>query len=266
MKQFIYIFLLQLLAAVTLFSGDLTITYKVKARALLVISTNATLVEYHSSQYKRVSNQKEQTDTLFDYGNFVKYSVNHKEKVINKITLDDLMKAAEMITQAQRGNPENSSNMEEAMKKVFGDTSKQNVKNTGTEVVVNRRCDKWTISLGKFTAKISVDPGIVPSIPQDGKVSLLEYLAPRSLGIPGFADTVVKFFELTSQKGIPLKSDIVMPIGPITAKIYKEATEVVEGAIPASVFELPKGYKEIDRGKTMLEDLAEKLKNIPKNN
>jgi hypothetical protein len=50
------------------------------------------------------------------------------------------------------------------------------------------------------------------------------------------------------------------PLKPITLKNIREATEVAEGPLPASVFELPKGYKEIDGGKKMLEDMKKKQK------
>jgi hypothetical protein len=64
---------------------------------------------------------------------------------------------------------------------------------------------------------------------------------------------------MSSVKGIQLKSEVVMPIGLITVRTFKEATEVVAGPIPASMFELPKGYREEDAGKKRLANLDKRL-------
>jgi hypothetical protein len=64
---------------------------------------------------------------------------------------------------------------------------------------------------------------------------------------------------MNSVEGVQMKSEVVMPIGPITIRTYKEATEVAVGPLPASLFELPKGYKQEDTGKKMLADLEKKL-------
>ena len=138
---------------------------------------------------------------------------------------------------------------------------KTTVKKDGVEVILNRRCDKRIISMGKLNAKSSVDPDLAPPIPQGGKVAMLHDI-PFST-IPNYADTFGKFFDLVSQKGIPLKSTVEMPVGMLTLKTSKEAIEIVEGAIPASVFALPNGYAMEDEGKEQLEKITEQIKTVP---
>jgi hypothetical protein len=263
MRHLAHVLLVQLIAAIPLFSGDLTITYKIKASALLVISRSGTTVEYHSSHQKRVSNQEEQADTIFDYNNFVKYGIDHKKKVIYKYALEDLIKGLEMIDQAQNETPENFKNFD--AKKLFGDISKTSQKKDGVETILNRNCDKWAISMGKFTAKVSVDPNLVSPLPVGGKAAMLDNMTPRSVSTgSGFANSVGKFLEMVSKKGVPLKSNMVMPVGPITAKTSKEALKVVEGPIPSSVFALPSGYAMEDAGKKMLESIKEQIEAMAK--
>ena len=82
MRHIIRILLLQLIVAISLFSGDLTITYKVKVSSMMGIASQTdTIVEYHSSHHKRVSYKEGQTDTIYDYNNFIKYEINHKKKL-----------------------------------------------------------------------------------------------------------------------------------------------------------------------------------------
>jgi hypothetical protein len=61
-------------------------------------------------------------------------------------------------------------------------------------------------------------------------------------------------------KGFPLKTEWTVTSGLITVKARREATKIEEGPLPASVFDLPKGYKTIDYRKKTLEELMEGTK------
>jgi hypothetical protein len=75
---------LMLMPIASLFSADLMITYKAKSKALLVFSSSTTLVEYHSTNYKRVDNQKSKVDAIYDYNNFIRYTIVHKKSLFAK--------------------------------------------------------------------------------------------------------------------------------------------------------------------------------------
>jgi len=261
MRRLVHILLLQSIAAVSLFSGDLTITYKVKKSAMMgVVSHTGAIVEYHSPRHKRVSDKKDQTDTIYDYNDFIRYTIDHEKKIIRKFALEDVIKCREMLTQAAKETGDS------VKIEGFGDMSKTTVKNDGVEVILNKKCDKRIISMGKLKAKSSVDPTLAPPVPQGGKVAVLRDI-PFSM-MPNYADTFGNFFDLVSQKGIPLKSAVEMPIGTqvgtLTLKTSIEATEIVEGAIPDSVFALPNGYAMEDEGKKEIEKITEQIKNAGK--
>ena len=251
---------LLVISTFSLFSGDLTITYKAQVKAMkLLPSVSATTVEYHSSHHKRVNNQKSQIDIIYDYNDFTRYIIYHKKKTISKATLDDMIKVLEIVAQAHKESPDLFADLREEI----GNTSKITEKKDGVEAILNRKCDKWIISMGKYNAKISVDPDLAPPIPQVGKVAMLNDFAPYST-MQGYSDTIGKMNVLVAKYGIPLKSNVVMPLGSRTLTTSKEAIKIVEGTIPASVFALPDGYALEDGGKKIIDQATEMIMTMPR--
>jgi hypothetical protein len=223
----------------------------------VVSSGNVTFVEYHSSQYKRINNQKSRVDAIYDYNDFIKYSIDHKKRIISKISLADVNVCLEMITRYQEELPEEDII---SLRRFLGDMSNVTVERSGVVKVLGRACEEWVIELGNFIAKVSVDPNLVPPVPQDGKVAMLNNISSASIK-PGYADTFGKFNDLVAQKGIPLKSYTAIPMGPlVTVRTSKEATKIVEGPIPASMFMLPEGYTIEDMGKKWIETVTAEIK------
>ena len=58
--------------------------------------------------------------------------------------------------------------------------------------------------------------------------------------------------EMSKLKGVALRTRSKFPV---IGEVVSEAVEVKEGAIPASVFALPEGYKVEDTGKQMREKM-----------
>jgi len=101
--------------------------------------------------------------------------------------------------------------------------------------------------------------------PQDALEKVQNSEVTAVLAVPMVNKTLGKFFEeMCKIKGIQLKSEVVMDMGIITTRSFKEATEVVIGPIPASVFELPKGYEEQDAGKKELDVGKKELDTLKK--
>jgi len=239
---------------------DLKITYKTKVGAMMM-SQKSTEVEYHSKYYKRTNNENEKRDTLIDYRNLVRYEIDHKKKVMRRITQEDTLKAVELQTAEWQDmmDADTDGKWRERAERYFDDKSDLSVKRLGIEKIVGKNCEKTEITLAKLSYKTSADPNLVPPAPQDAleKMDKMEYSV---FTIGPMMNYFGKFFEAISKiKGVSLKSEMLIPIGPITIKQFREATEVVLDPIPESVFELPKGYKEEDAGKKELEKIEKAL-------
>jgi len=244
-----------------LVAQGLKITYRTEAKMLLVTS-KGTEVEYHSEHYMLAKNDKEKRDMLLDYRDFATYDIDHKKKTIGKTALEDTLRAVELVTAKAAELEKDSAKAEKAdkaMKRFFGEAAELAVKKVGTEQIAGRNCEKWDIALGKFSCRASADPSLAPPNP-DALEKANKLKSGVLLAYPMLGKTLGKFFDaIYSIKGIQLKSEVVMTFGPMTARMSKEATELEQGPIPASVFELPKGYKEEDAGKKMLADLEKSL-------
>ena len=227
-------------------ADDLKITYRTETKAMMT-SSKGTAVEYHSARYKLTKDAGAERDTLIDFGAFVTYLIDHKKKVVRRMALEDLQKATELIAAKRKD------------KKDGGEKTEVVVKKVGAEKIAGRTCEKWEITAGKASCKASADPSLLPPVDPDALKKAATMLNGGSLAMLG--NDLGKFFEaMQSIKGIQLKSEQVIPAGPITARSFKEATEVVVGPVPASLFELPKGYQEEDTGKKLLADLEKSLK------
>jgi hypothetical protein len=236
-------------------ADDLKITFDTSSKAMNM-TQKSTQVHYYSSKFVRVNDEKEKTDTLLDYKDFVFYQIDHKKKNIGFFKLDDM---TEMMKLLSAKSAQNGKEMNDIMKMFGGDYSnaKLSVVKGGNKVVAGRNCTQWTISYGKMVNKISSDPKLEPPIPADAyaKANKLKD-AVAMMAVPGLGDGLTKIIdEIAKIKGVHLESENTIPMGPITSTATSKATKIVEGPIPASVFELPKGYKKEDLGKKMLEEL-----------
>jgi hypothetical protein len=235
-------------------AGDLTITFRSETKVFR--TKKSTEVHYYSEQYKCTNNESAKTDTLIDYKNSVLYQVNHKKKTIEKLTLDDALRIMEALAAQLEESPE----AKEKMGAIFGDANDEaKIEKVGSEVILGRTCDKWKVSLGKNVTEISADPSLAAPIPQAAleNTDKMEGVKGMMAMIPGIG----KLQEAASKiKGVPLKTQSTISVGPMTVRGFSESTKIEEGPIPASRFELPKGYKEKDLGKEMLEEINKKRK------
>jgi hypothetical protein len=247
-------------AALALAAQDMKISYRVENKALT--TSKGTLVEYHSARYGLIRDDKAKKDTLVDYGDFATYEIDHKKKVIGKTTHEDVLRAADLAADwLKDGLGGNEEKRRQIAKKLFGEDAEVFVENVGSEQIAGRTCEKWEITLGGFACRASHDPSLALPAPQDAMARPGEMGSYSALlSDPVLGKAIGRFLDaVKGLEGVPLKSEVVVPIGPITMRMFKEATEVELGPIPESVFELPKGYREEDAGKKMLADLEKKL-------
>jgi hypothetical protein len=248
-----------LLAIGALGAQDLKISYRTESKTLT--TSKGAQVEYHSARCMLTKNDKEKKDTLVDYGDFSVFEIDHKKKTIGKTTLEDIQKAMDLVAAKMEEMSDRDGATAQAMKDLFGgEDAAVTVTSAGTEQVAGRDCEKWEIALDKFSAMISADKSLAPPASPDALEMAKRLKGGALLANPALGRTFGRFFDaMNSVEGVQLKSEVVMPIGPMTIRSFKEATEVEVGPLPASLFELPKGYKQEDAGKKMLAGLGKKL-------
>jgi hypothetical protein len=256
MRHFVRTALICLAAAtLSLVAGDLKITYINTMSVNISDQTQKSSEEvYYSSRYQLTSDSFNRKDTLIDFDELVSYEIDHKRKVIRKVTLDDMNKFAEMVSD----NVEKSG-IDSEINKVLKieENTNVSVNKTGAEKIVKRKCDKWKVSLGKLVCDVSTDPTLKPPVDTkkagnlDVDVSMLIMLG----------KSFVSFMEaINNIEGIPLRTDLIIPMGSMDMKFSSVAISIKEGSIPASRFELPKDYKIEDHGKKLIRDYRDMLK------
>jgi hypothetical protein len=227
------------LSTAALLAGDLTITMMGKGKY-----NDGPQTHYWSSKYMRINNPGSKQDTLVDYVNGVNYAIDHKKKVVQKTSWDDMEAAVEGMAKQFKDLPPQVLAMMPG-----GGGGEVSVEDQGKEVVVGRTCRKWNITMGKMVIETSNDASLKPPVPA---VSYTRFLRVKNLlGAMGPAAMGMKKLgeELAKIQGMALKTRTVMPmIGEMTT----EATEVKEGPIAESVFALPADYKVEDAGAKMV--------------
>jgi hypothetical protein len=229
-----------LLSALGSLAGDLTLTMKGSGKYNEGMQT-----QLWSSKYMRLNNPGMQKDHLMDYEKGVSYTIDHKKKVIEMSTFDDLEAVAEASAAMLKDLPPMVLKMMPG-----GDAGGEiSVEDQGKEVVAGRTCRKWVFtSGGKTLHETSNDPSL--KIPVQAGAYQRAQKIQRVIGAMGTAAAQMAKLglELSKIQGVPLKYKMTMPM---IGEIGSEAIEVKEGAIPDSAFALPDGYKTEDTGKKL---------------
>jgi hypothetical protein len=235
-------------------ADDLKITFDTSSTAMKT-TQKSTQVHYYSSKFSLVRDEKEKTDTLLDYKDFVFYQIDHKKKTIGHYTLDDVAEMMRLLSAKTSQNKEVNDVMK--MLGMSNSGAKLSVAKGGNKVVVGRNCTQWTISYGKMVNKIASDPSLAPPIPAEAYAKAQKLTNTLAMAaVPGLGEGFAKMVdEMVKIKGIPLETEFTMPMGPVTTIATSKATKIEKGPIPSSMFELPKGYKREDMGKKMLNEL-----------
>jgi hypothetical protein len=247
-----------------LMAGDLKIAFDKEVKS---IGTNqkSQEVHYYSSQFQRVTNEKEKTDTLTDYGDFAMYQIDHGKKRISKIALADAVKILEYSASGAQAADPQAQKMMAAMFGGGGGDMTAKTSELGTEKVAGRTCKQWKITVGKSVSILSVDPSLELPMSkramEEGAKLASALLAASTAAAPGMGDALAKLQkEAAKIRGVQLRQDTEVSLGFITVRTALAATKVEQGPLPASLFALPKGYQMEDIGKKALEDLKKQSK------
>lgn len=243
MKVPLRVLALLLLPTLAALAGDLTLTMKGFGKFNDGVQT-----QLWSSRFQRTNNPSYQRDNLIDYEKGIIYNIDHKKKVVEMMTWEDLEAFAEGAAAMLKDMPAFVAKM---MGGGDGDIS---VEDEGKETVAGRTCRKWKFtSGGKLMHETSNDPSLKIPVPAGAYQRAVRMQRLVGAVGPAAAKMAKLGAELAKVQGVPLKWKMVVPV---IGEIGAEATEVKEGAIPASAFALPEGYKVEDTGKKMREQMA----------
>ncbi|HTL97239.1 MAG TPA: DUF4412 domain-containing protein [Holophagaceae bacterium] len=232
-----------LILATAAFAGDLTITMNNQTKSPMGSGSSGVQTHYYSAKFMRMNDPGAQRDTLMDYGTMTNYIIDHKKKLIQKMTLQDAMDAMKEASGQEREG------MSEMMSKMFGDPNNFKVTEEGQETVAGRSCNKYRIMVGKIVMDMSNDPTLKMPMSEASYQNMLKMRGASMAASPTGKSFARLYEEMAKIKGFTLKSHMTGMMG---MDILTVATAVKEGAIDPSVFALPSGYQ--------MEDLGAKIK------
>jgi hypothetical protein len=210
---------------------DLTIVSTVSAGK----GAPSTSTQYLSSGRIRTSNSE--TDTLFDAGTGRVAVVNHKKKEYYEFTREEMAASLQQFeAQMQQAGPM----MEKMMGGAMGEVT---VKKLGTtRKIAGYDCDDYSVAMGEnLRYDVCAAPGLVPPTQYyDALKSPFAAMGPMARRFEKIFD------EMKKIKGFPIAMNHSVKVMMVKSELKTEATEIKKGPIPASVFEVPAGYKKKD--------------------
>lgn len=236
-----------LLVSTAVFAGDLTITMNARSKGPMGTGSTGVQTHYYSSKFMRMNDPGAKRDTLMDYGTMTSYIIDHKKKVIQKMTFEDAMAAMNQAPSRDREG------MSEMMSKMFGDPNNFKVTEEGKETVAGRACTKYKIMVGKLVMELSNDPTLKAPMAEASYQKMLKMRGAAMAATPSGKSFARLYEEMAKIKGFTLKSHMSGMMGMDT---LQEATSVKEGPIDPSVFALPAGYAMEDLGAKMKAQMA----------
>jgi hypothetical protein len=213
------------LLALPLAAEDLTVISKVTMGGKTTTGT-----QYMTSSKAKSSDGE--TDTIIDYPTGQMTFIEHKSKSYWETSLDEMAAYMDRLYKDVKDNP--------MLASMFGGADSVTVeKGNGSRKIAGYACDDYTLSMGSsMIFEICAAPGLQPP-PQYYEGRKLSYAAMGPMG-KRFA---AMFDEMKKIKGFPLASDMEADMGMARMQVESEATEVRKGAIAASTFDIPAGYK-----------------------
>ena len=214
-----------LVLALPLSAEDLTVVSKVTMQG-----KTSTGTQYMTSSKAKTSDGE--NDTIIDFPTGQMTFIEHKSRSYWETSLDEMASYMDRLYRDVKSNP--------MMASMFGGAESVTVeKGKGSRKVAGYACDDYTLKMGEsMEFDICAAPSLQPP-PQYYEGRKLSYAAMGPMG-KRFA---AMFDEMKKIKGFPLVSEMDADMGMVRIQVESEATEVRKGAIPASAFEVPAGYK-----------------------
>ncbi len=216
------------------FSSDITLHETTTGSGMGQGKGTQTITSYFGKNaMKRVSSEGTDTVIRFEEGKII--TIDNKKKTYSEVTIKQIQDMMEKVTSEVDQNKEAM----EAMRKMMGQTMAAfSVTKVGPGgPIAGYATEKYQVT-GPMEMEIWAAPDLkVPAIYYD----VMKARTPRN---PMF-DMGKMYDEMKKIDGIPLKSVTVMKMMGREIKTLTEVSSVEKGAIPASTFEIPAGYKQV---------------------
>ena len=178
-----------------------------------------------------------ENDTIVDVANGRYTVINHKKKEYYEFTRDEMMASMAQLEQQMAGPM--GAMMEKMMGGKVGDV---NVVKGAARKVAGYGCTAYTVTMGD-NMKYDICAAESLSLPA---VYYDALKGPYAMMGPASRRFVKVFEEMKKIKGVPIAMNGNVNVMSIKMNMASEATEVKTGAIPASAFAVPTGYKKKD--------------------
>ena len=244
--------------ALSAIADDLTIVSKVTHNG----GSPETRTSYISSDHVRIS-QPDGNEAIFDLKGGQMIMMDGKKKTYYVVTKKDMDAQAAMI-QEQMNSPE-MKKAQEQMKNLPPDDRKKmesamagmfavDVKKTGTSrTIAGYKCENWNVTIGQFSKseqcftnelKFPVQAWDMYRSYADSMKSMMAAFGPMARDMTTMQEQFKKL------KGFPIANTTTTSVMGHRSVSSSEVTSIKQGAIPASAWEIPAGYKKVDNPMT----------------
>jgi hypothetical protein len=206
-----------------------------QAQDLTVVSrvtfgnSESSSTHYITSERSRTTDG--QNDSIIHYPTGKMVVVDHKKKEYFETSLEEMSAYLDRVTRNLKGS---------GVEKMFAlDEQAKVEKLPGKRTFAGYDCEHFSISFGDA---LEIDLWAAPSLKAPPRYYDGRKLAYAAMGPMGklFENA---FEEMKKIKGFPLSTAFILRTPMSRTETVSEATEVRKGSIPASVFELPAGYR-----------------------
>ena len=248
-----FIVLGSVLSSGTAVAQDLTVTSRVTDSA----GESRTAVSYISRDRVRMA-QDGHRDAIVDLPNGRVTTIDAKNRTYSVMTRRDMDQLAARVKE-RMDSPEMKKARErlknlppdqrKAIDETLGGGALDVRKTGGGRTIAGHRCENWTISIGALSRTDECLAEDIPIPPQIWEMyrgfaeSLRTMMASFGPEMRDISKIQEKFRDM---KGFPLATTTTVTVMGKTIRTTSEVTSVGSGPIPASAWEVPAGYREVE--------------------
>jgi Domain of unknown function (DUF4412) len=225
-------------------SDDLTIVSKNSQNGKPGVNSTS----YLASDHVRMAGD-EGHETIVDLKTGVMTTLDGKKKTYYTVTKQDL-EQMRVKMQERMNSPEMKKGMEFMQKMGAAVAQSYEVKKAGTSRrIAGFSCEDWIITMGGMstTHECLTSELQYPAHAFDAYKEFGESMRSTMSGFGPMAKSGAELAEkLKSMKGFPLATSMAMDVMGMKTTTESEVVEVRRGAIPASAWEIPAGYTQIE--------------------
>ncbi len=227
---------LALLASVPVLAQELTIVSKTSTKGTVGTSTT-----YLGTDKVRVSSPDQDAIMDLKAGRYV--FADPKKKEYWETTAAEMDAMSKQVEAQMQQMSEQMKNLPPALREKMGAGALPPVtvqKGVGSKVIAGYTCEPYTVTMGDA---MKIEMWVAPSFevpPQSFDARKAMFMGPMMQKFAKVAE------EMKKIKGYPLSEVTTIKIMGQSSETSREVTEVRKGAIAASVFEIPAGYKKKD--------------------